>query len=138
MQVGRSVGWQVGRLVVGYCIILYYVILYYIIFHYIYRKSTPQLSPSSHSQVHTAVLRKNMQNLHVHQKSPIACFGQKITPALLRCAHSQKNNFLNFLNFQMPKNVFWGLGTFWHVQKIIDSFTILKMFHKLALIHDKS
>ena len=42
------------------------------------RKSTPQFSPSSRSQVRTAVFRKNMQNLHVHQKSHIACFGKKV------------------------------------------------------------
>ena len=34
-----------------------------------------------------------MQKLHVHQKSRIACFGKnkKLTPTLLRCAHTQTN-----------------------------------------------
>ena len=55
---------------------------------------------------------------------------------------SQKNQNLE-PGFQIshipdPKNVFLGLGTFWHVQQFTDLFTNLQMFHKLALIRDKS
>ena len=90
------------------------------------RKSTPQFPPSSRSQVHTAVFRKNLQNLHFHQKSHIACFGKKIKKSHQHCfvAHIvNKSTSWTFLTFRCPKNVFWGLGTFWHVQKIIDLFT---------------
>ena len=34
----------------------------------------------------------------------------------------------------VPKYVFWGLGTFWGVQKIIDLSTILKMLYEFGLI----
>ena len=40
--------------------------------------------------------------------------------------------------YSSPKNMFWGLGTFWHVQKLIDVVTILKMFYLFGLIRDKS
>ena len=38
----------------------------------------------------------------------------------------------------VPKYVFWSLGTFWGVQKIIDVFTIFLIFYKFGLIRDKS
>ena len=37
-----------------------------------------------------------------------------------------------------PRNVFLGLGTFWHVQEFTNLFTNLQFFYKLPLIRDKS
>ena len=37
-----------------------------------------------------------------------------------------------------PKNRFWGLGTFWHAQKITNLFTILKIFYDFGVIRDIS
>ena len=54
---------------------------------------------------------------------------------------SQNQNLepgFQIFHIPVPENVFWGLGTFWHVQKIIDLFTILKMLCEVGVIRDKS
>ena len=50
-------------------------------------------------------------------------------------------SYFHFLLIPDPTNRFLGLGTFlrvFYVQYFTNLFTILKMFHKLALILDKS
>ena len=57
--------------------------------------------------------------------------------SILSLKKNLEHGFHNFL-ISVPKYVFWGLGTFWGVQKIIDLFTIVLIFYNFGLIRDKS
>ena len=76
----------------------------------------------------------------------VSSFAKVLEPFCIVFLGASFSYFQNFENlepgfqifrFQTPKNVFWGLWTFWdvlYVQQFIDLFTILGFFYKFALI----
>ena len=67
-------------------------------------------------------------------------YAQKLREQIQDISQQNQNVEPGFQIFHIPvpKYVFWGLGTFWGVQKFIDSLTILLIFYNFGLIRDKS
>ena len=85
-----------------------------------------------------------MQNLHVHQKSHIACFGKKVKNYHQHCfaAHifKKKSLFELFELLDAQKIGFGAWGRFsisFYVQEFIDLFTVFAIFYKFwKMLHN--